>query len=122
MRTKTPVMLLQESMRHIVKEPLLVYFTALFLLTGAMSAADTNTQNEAPVNPPSPNGTWYDQVLYSHQHDNGYHWPDKTNGLFLMLSWFLGPETEVSCDVLANGQTANAFDGPVMGSGRGGQH
>jgi len=110
-------------MRHILKARLLIYCNALFLVTGAFSATDTNTPKEAPINRRYP-GTPYGRVLHSHQHESGYHWPDKTNGLFLSLSWFPGDDTVHTYDVLANGHASfrteidlERVSGSVRGSG-----
>lgn len=76
--------------------------SALFLLTTALTAADTNTPREgAPFDAPQ-----YDWILSSHQHGSGYHWPGNTNALILKLSWFLFPQGVFSCDVLADGQAS----------------
>jgi hypothetical protein len=120
---------LARTMRHIFKARLLAYCNALFLVTGAFGAVDTHTPKQAPINSRFP-GTPYGRVLHSHQHESGYHWPDKTNGLFLSLSWFPtdyipGDDIVITYDVLANGHASgrteididNGRFGSVRGSG-----
>jgi hypothetical protein len=91
--------------------------SALFLLTTALKAADTNTPREAvPFDAPQ-----YDWILSSHQHGSGYHWPGNTNALILKLSWFLFPQGVFSCDVLADGQASGGLSTPMGHHGGGGR-